>query len=30
MFAWARPDVAGLRPFYGGLIAEFFPPVLDW
>jgi inositol oxygenase len=25
-----RPDVARLRPFYEGLIAEFFPPVLDW
>ena len=25
-----RPDVAGLRPFYEELIAEFFPPVLDW
>jgi inositol oxygenase len=26
----ARPDVAGLRPFYQELIAEFFPPVLRW
>jgi inositol oxygenase len=26
----ARPDVAGLRPFYEALIAEFFPPVLAW
>jgi inositol oxygenase len=25
-----RPDVAGLRPFYEGLIGEFFPLVLDW
>ncbi len=25
-----RPDVAALRPFYEELIAEFFPPVLDW
>jgi inositol oxygenase len=25
-----RPDVARLRPFYEELIAEFFPPVLDW
>jgi inositol oxygenase len=25
-----RPDVAGLRPFYEDLIAEFFPPVLRW
>jgi inositol oxygenase len=25
-----RPDVKGLRPFYEDLIAEFFPPVLDW
>jgi inositol oxygenase len=28
--AAARPDVAALRPFYEGLIAEYFPPVLDW
>jgi inositol oxygenase len=28
--AAARPDVAALRPFYEGLIAEFFPPVIDW
>jgi inositol oxygenase len=28
--AAARPDVARLRPFYEELIAEFFPPVLDW
>jgi inositol oxygenase len=28
--AATRPDVAGLRPFYEGLIAEFFPPVLSW
>ena len=26
----ARPDVAGLRPFYERLIAEFFPPELSW
>jgi inositol oxygenase len=26
----ARPDVAGLRPFYQELIGEFFPPVLRW
>jgi inositol oxygenase len=25
-----RPDVAGLRPFYEELIAEYFPPVLSW
>jgi inositol oxygenase len=25
-----RPDVAGLRPFYEELIAEFFPPLLRW
>jgi inositol oxygenase len=25
-----RPDVAGLRPYYEGLIAEFFPPALAW
>jgi inositol oxygenase len=25
-----RPDVAGLRPFYDELIAEFLPPVLRW
>jgi inositol oxygenase len=28
--AETRPDVAGLRPFYEELIAEFFPPVLSW
>jgi inositol oxygenase len=28
--AAARPDVAALRPFYEGLIAEFFPPAIDW
>ena len=28
--AAARPDVAALKPFYEELIAEFFPPVLDW
>jgi inositol oxygenase len=28
--AAARPDVAKLRPFYEELIAEYFPPVLDW
>lgn len=28
--AAARPDVAALRPFYEELIAEFFPPVLNW
>ncbi|HMC88431.1 MAG TPA: inositol oxygenase family protein [Gemmataceae bacterium] len=26
----ARPDVAQLRPFYEELIAEFFPPVIQW
>jgi inositol oxygenase len=26
----ARPDVAGLRPYYEDLLAEFFPPVLRW
>ena len=25
-----RPDVAKLRPFYEDLIAEYFPPILDW
>jgi inositol oxygenase len=25
-----RPDVAGLRPFYEDLVAEFFPPTLTW
>src|SRR5262249_51641405 len=25
-----RPDVTALRPYYEGLIGEFFPPVLDW
>ena len=25
-----RPDVAALRPYYEDLIAEFFPPTLDW
>ncbi len=25
-----RPDVARLRPFYEDLIAEYFPPVLNW
>jgi len=28
--AAARPSVAVLRPFYEELIAEFFPPVLEW
>jgi inositol oxygenase len=28
--AASRPDVAGLRPFYEALIAEYFPPVLAW
>jgi inositol oxygenase len=28
--AQTRPDVAGLRPFYEELIAEFFPPTLSW
>jgi inositol oxygenase len=28
--AAARPDVAALRPFYEELIAEFFPPEIDW
>ena len=26
----ARPDVDSLRPFYRGLIAEYFPPALSW
>jgi inositol oxygenase len=26
----AKPDVAQLRPFYEGLIAEYFPPSLSW
>jgi inositol oxygenase len=26
----ARPDLARLRPFYEELIAEFFPPVVQW
>jgi inositol oxygenase len=25
-----RPDVAKLRPYYEELIAEYFPPVLNW
>ncbi len=25
-----RPDVNALRPYYEDLIAEFFPPVLNW
>jgi inositol oxygenase len=25
-----RPGVAALRPFYEELIAEYFPPVLQW
>jgi inositol oxygenase len=25
-----RPDVAALRPYYEELIAQFFPPALDW
>jgi inositol oxygenase len=25
-----RPDVAKLRPYYDELIAEYFPPTLDW
>jgi inositol oxygenase len=28
--AAARPDVSALKPYYEELIAEFFPPVLDW
>ena len=28
--AAARPNVAALKPYYEELIAEFFPPVLDW
>ena len=28
--AATRPDVAALKPFYEDLIAEYFPPVLDW
>jgi inositol oxygenase len=26
----SRPDVAALRPFYEELIAEYFPPALQW
>jgi inositol oxygenase len=26
----AKPDVAGLRPYYESLIAEYFPPMLPW
>ena len=26
----AKPDVAGLRPFYEELIAQYLPPVLKW
>jgi inositol oxygenase len=26
----ARPDAAALRPYYEDLLAEFFPPVLNW
>ena len=25
-----RPDVEKLRPYYEELIAEYFPPVLNW
>ena len=25
-----RPDVKALTPYYQDLIAEFFPPTLDW
>ena len=25
-----RPNLKELRPFYDGLIKEFFPPVLNW
>jgi inositol oxygenase len=28
--AAARPDTAALRPYYEDLIAEFFPPAIDW
>jgi len=28
--AAAKPDVAALRPYYEDLIAEFFPPTIDW
>lgn len=28
--AAAKPDVAALRPFYEELIAEYFPPAIDW
>jgi inositol oxygenase len=28
--AAARPAVAALRPYYEDLIAEFFPPTIDW
>jgi inositol oxygenase len=28
--AAARPDVTALRPYYQDLIAEFFPPMIDW
>ena len=26
----AKPDVEALRPYYENLIAEFFPPLLNW
>jgi inositol oxygenase len=25
-----RPGVAALRPYYEALIAEYFPPALNW
>jgi inositol oxygenase len=28
--AAVRPDAAALRPYYRDLIAEFFPPAIDW
>jgi inositol oxygenase len=28
--AAARPNITALRPFYEDLIAEYFPPMLDW
>ncbi len=28
--ASARPDVNALKPYYQGLIAEYFPPQIRW
>ena len=25
-----RPGLAGIRPYYEDLVAEFFPPQIDW